>query len=122
MNEIKKEQKSLMKAGYIAAIIGLGIAAGGIVFFMYTDGGARGSTSRRVASAYASCQQAVLADVKYPSKAEFSLFNWDPLFKPGQIGEGRVDLMNGFGAMIPHKWQCVVKSDGVAVAALFPDE
>ncbi|MBI6563309.1 hypothetical protein YA0745_12045 [Pseudomonas synxantha] len=55
------------------------------------------------------CQSEVRKIAKYPSKAVFTY--QDPIVNSGAVTQhlrGTVDFMNGFGAMIPHRYDCQI--------------
>lgn len=80
----------------------------------------RAAETERLALAKIVCRDAVRGQTKYPSKADF-----DPgLASAATVGRlrsdqsvigvrGQVELMNGFGAMIPHRYGCDVKDGAV---------
>ena len=85
------------------------------------------SITQRNTVAQVRCWASIRDRVKYPSKAKF-----DPgLFNVAQVGRlngqpgviavrGNVDLMNGFGALIPHQYGCDVKNGRVIRADVTP--
>lgn len=73
------------------------------------------------------CVKAVRRQVRFPTKAKFDpglfqIANVGPLVDdPSVVGvRGRVDLMNGFGAMIPHVYGCDVRGETVLRVAVEP--
>ena len=59
------------------------------------------------------CLNSVRVAAQYPSKVDFYMLDHSRRqgdYKGSQrwLVSGKVDLMNGFGAMIPHKYMCVV--------------
>jgi hypothetical protein len=75
----------------------------------------RDAWQTRLAGAHLNCKDAVKQRSQYPTKA---VFHRDPLdilrqqaIAPSAktaVFRGRVDLMNSFGAMIPHRYACYI--------------
>jgi hypothetical protein len=69
----------------------------------------------RLAGAHRDCENAVRQYSKFPSKAKFhrdvmdilAQYSIAPNSRTGRF-RGRVDMMNGFGAMIPHRYTCIL--------------
>lgn len=66
------------------------------------------------------CKQIIETSAKFPTKADFDIGH--EYFRKGEKGNvvtGRVELMNGFGVLIPHKYSCefegttLIKADAV---------
>ncbi len=62
------------------------------------------------------CQDAVRQASKFPTKADFSHVSLTHDVTKTSAGyvmvEGRVELMNGRGAMVPHLYVCTIGADG----------
>ncbi len=55
----------------------------------------------------ANCRDKVRATSKFPVKVDFGLYSWQNSAEGGvHYGGGIVELMNGFGSMIPHHYMC----------------
>lgn len=71
------------------------------------------------------CMNAVEAQVDYPSKAEFDyerMWAGGNSAVSGMIVFGVVDLMNIFGAMIPHRYACAVDVRNRAIVMILEPE
>jgi len=60
------------------------------------------------------CHDAVATLAKYRSKAKFTQTKIDPRGDRVEVS-GIVDMMNAFGAMIPHRYRCVEYRDGIGL-------
>lgn len=55
----------------------------------------------------AQCQNTIEASAKFPTKVDFNMgYEYFKLGETGNVVTGRVELMNGFGSMIPHVYRC----------------
>ncbi len=70
-------------------------------------------------SAFSACYGAVSRQAKYPSAADFGYYEVERRGNSYRV-VGRVELMNAFGAMIPHRYVCVYKGGRAEVIALRP--
>jgi len=61
-------------------------------------------------SAVFTCKKMVEADARFPTKADFD-WGIDGNYK-SRLVQGRVELMNGLGSMIPHRFQCKFDDNG----------
>lgn len=53
------------------------------------------------------CQNTIEASAKFPTKVNFNMgYEYFKLGETGNVVTGRVELMNGFGSMIPHVYRC----------------
>lgn len=60
------------------------------------------------------CEKRVEAGAKYPSKVNWP-WGWQATETPGLnvvLHKSKVELMNGFGAMIPHDVRCIIEWKG----------
>jgi hypothetical protein len=80
-----------------------------------------------VGKAQLACEKAVSSNSKFPTKAIFDP-GWLNIPETGRIKgdpstiaiRGRVELMNSFGAMIPHRYACDVKDGRVIAISVEP--
>jgi hypothetical protein len=86
-------------------------------FVMTSAEAAKKASERGRSEALTTCQQAVRRDAKFPSKADFYVLDTAIVELPGMGWQvtGKVDLMNGFGAMIPHNYLCETPPHGQTV-------
>ncbi len=53
------------------------------------------------------CKLIIETSAKFPTKADFDMgYEYFRKGDKGNVVMGRVELMNGFGVMIPHKYNC----------------
>ena len=67
------------------------------------------------------CKQVIENSAKFPTKADFE-FGYE-YFRKGEKGNvvtGRVELMNGFGVLIPHKYSCEFEGTALVTAEAVP--
>ncbi len=69
--------------------------------------------------AFSACFRAVSAQAKYPSAADFGYYEVER-YGTGYRVVGRVELLNAFGAMIPHKYVCKHKDGRALLLSLGP--
>ena len=69
--------------------------------------------------AFSACYGAVSRQAKYPSAADFGYYEVGT-YRGGHRVVGRVELLNAFGAMIPHRYVCVYRGGRAEVVALRP--
>ncbi len=69
--------------------------------------------------AFSACYGAVSRQAKYPSAADFGYYEVERRGNSYRV-VGRVELMNAFGAMIPHRYVCVYKGGRAEVVAVRP--
>lgn len=56
---------------------------------------------------FVQCQNTIEASAKFPTKVDFEMgYEYFKLGETGNVVTGRVELMNGFGSMIPHVYRC----------------
>ncbi len=69
--------------------------------------------------AFSACFRAVSAQAKYPSAADFGYYEVER-YGSGYRVVGRVELLNAFGAMIPHRYVCRYRDGRAEVVAVRP--
>ena len=83
-------------------------------------GGCEESPERKAENkAFKACYHAVRSQAKYPSAADFSYYEVER-YRTGYRVVGRVELLNAFGAMIPHRYVCEYKGGRVDVVVVVP--
>jgi hypothetical protein len=105
----------------VAVIILISAVIGASAWFIYNKGEQEAVAARKVAEwtqrRVDACHKEVSAVAKYKSKARFSETVVGPEDRKSNRVEvsGTVDFMNGFGAMIPHKYTCIEYADGIGL-------
>jgi hypothetical protein len=68
-------------------------------------------------NARALCRDAVTVSARFPSKVDFVFGSVESgkMANNNFLLRGQVEMMNGFGAMIPHTYECEISSDGQSV-------
>lgn len=76
------------------------------------EGRDRGDGFRASLEMVTLCQDLARAKAKYPSSADFGLRIESLVFQGERIVDGDVEMMNDFGAMIPHGYRCIFDESG----------
>ena len=83
-------------------------------------GGCEENPERRAEmKAFRACYDAVWSQAQYPTEADFGSYKVERR-GTGYRFVGRAELMNAFGAMIPHRYVCDYKGGRAEVVAVRP--